>query len=94
MSSSTVATFDLTHIPLMNETKILRPLASNSENSNDWPCFVLTDAVILHKDGKRLANPLLIDTDGPYIVRGKLEVEKEQRHRMCTCLSSTSSTTI
>lgn len=84
VSNSTVATFDLSHASWMDETRVLQPLSSNSEDSNDWPCFVLKDAVVLHKDGKRLANPLLIDTEGPFIVRGKLEVDREQRHRKYT----------
>jgi hypothetical protein len=47
-------------------------------SSNKWPCYVLTDATVYLKDGKRPANPLL--PNQPWVVRGRLEVDpKEQR---------------
>ena len=83
ISNSTVATFDNSHVNLIDETTVLARLASDKEDSDNWPCFVLTDATILHKDGKRLANPLFVDTEGPFIIRGNLELEKNDPSRMC-----------
>jgi hypothetical protein len=45
---------------------------------NDWPCYVLTDATIYLKDGKTLANPLLVYVHGLMVVRGFLEEPKKE----------------
>ncbi|MDA4133702.1 MAG: hypothetical protein OK454_11360, partial [Thaumarchaeota archaeon] len=67
---------------------------ADSLNSDDWPCFVLTDAVVYDKDGS-VASLLQLDLRGPFIARGKLEVEETdlQRHRESSprfCLSAAS----
>jgi len=41
--------------------------------SDDWPCYVLTDAAIYRNDGVTLANPLFVHLEGPVLVRGYLE---------------------
>jgi hypothetical protein len=65
----------------MNEGSVLKPTPKN-QKSDDWSCFVLRDAVVYHQDRQRLANPLLVQDQGPFIIRGKLEVaEKEQGRR-------------
>ncbi|OAA67030.1 hypothetical protein SPI_01606 [Niveomyces insectorum RCEF 264] len=58
------------------ETNVLKPVDS-SVNNDEWPIFVLTDAVVYRPDGVTMANALLVDHEGPFIVRGKLEVEDE-----------------
>jgi hypothetical protein len=58
-----------------NELDVLRPVAVGSNHDN-WPCFVLKDAVIFDEDGE-LANLLHAEIDGPLTVRGQLEVDKE-----------------
>ncbi|KAK1775806.1 hypothetical protein QBC45DRAFT_382603 [Copromyces sp. CBS 386.78] len=55
------------------ELAILKPVTPGSPDES-WPYFaVLADATIYQKDGKTLANPLHVDLEGPFIVRGKLE---------------------
>lgn len=55
------------------ELAILKPVTPGTSDDL-WPYFaVLTDATIYQKDGKTLANPLHVDLEGPFIVRGKLE---------------------
>ncbi|KAI1415230.1 hypothetical protein F5Y13DRAFT_157007 [Hypoxylon sp. FL1857] len=75
-SNSTVATVDEAAIQYYKEESVLKPV-SNRAHTDDWPCFLLTDATIYHKDGT-LANLLHVDLEGPLIVRGKLEIEKDQ----------------
>lgn len=77
-SDSTVASVDLTNIEYVPELSVLKPAPS----SNDLPTFVLDDAVIYRKgtNGKlEVANVCNVKLDGPFIVRGKLEVEDEHR---------------
>ncbi|KAJ8108723.1 hypothetical protein ONZ43_g6340 [Nemania bipapillata] len=57
------------------ETSVLKPV-SPSTHSDDWPCFLLSDATVHHRDGS-LANQLHVDLEGPFVVRGKLELEKD-----------------
>lgn len=55
------------------ELAILKPVTPGTSDDL-WPYFaVLTDATIYQKDGKTVANPLHVDLEGPFIVRGKLE---------------------
>ncbi|OIW29944.1 hypothetical protein CONLIGDRAFT_714399 [Coniochaeta ligniaria NRRL 30616] len=83
VSNSTVATVDSSRTRWRPETDFLKPLPEKMlSNSDEWPCFVLTDATVYLKDGKRPANPLL--PDGPFVVRGRLEVDgKEKEQRKC-----------
>ncbi|KAL1881150.1 hypothetical protein VTK73DRAFT_4597 [Phialemonium thermophilum] len=80
VSNSTVATFDSTQTQWASESSILKSLTPADEDPDGWPCFVLADAVILHKDRKRLANPLFVDTEGPFVVRGVVEFDEGLRH--------------
>ncbi|KAI0392614.1 hypothetical protein F5Y17DRAFT_435594 [Xylariaceae sp. FL0594] len=57
------------------ESSILKPVAPDS-HSDDWPCFLLSDASVHRRDGS-LVNQLHVDLEGPFIVRGRLEVEKD-----------------
>jgi hypothetical protein len=84
VSNSTVATFDDSHVPYVPELSILKGLAADNEDSDDWPIFRLSEAVILYSDGRRLANPLFVEGEGPFIIQGKLEVDEDQHE--CTCV--------
>lgn len=84
VSNSTVATFDESHVRYVPENEILRPIDAGDEDYNEWWCFYLTEAVVLRKDGKTLANPLLVNSEGPFIIRGKLVIRKADRP--CTCV--------
>ncbi len=55
---------------------MLKPVSKETDD-DEWPCFVLKDAVIYHKDGVRIANPLLVDMEGPFIVRGYLNIDEK-----------------
>ncbi|KAI0490548.1 hypothetical protein F4859DRAFT_458358 [Xylaria cf. heliscus] len=57
------------------ETSVLKPV-SPSTNTDDWPCFLLSDATV-HLPNGVLANQLEVDLFGPYIIRGRLELEKD-----------------
>jgi hypothetical protein len=61
-----------------NEEEVLQPVSVET-HPDDWPCFVLEDAVVYKKDGLLLGNLLHAETDGPLIVRGSLEVDKDFR---------------
>ncbi|KAI0840024.1 hypothetical protein F5Y06DRAFT_263394 [Hypoxylon sp. FL0890] len=75
-SNSTVATVDEAAIRYYKEESILKPV-SGRVHPDDWPCFLLNDATIYHKDGT-LANLLHVDLEGPLVVRGKVEIERDQ----------------
>ncbi|KAK4241434.1 hypothetical protein C8A03DRAFT_12313 [Achaetomium macrosporum] len=60
------------HIRYSKESFILKKAVRQGPD-NEWPCYVLTDATIYRKDGKALANPLLVNVQGPVVVRGFLE---------------------
>lgn len=76
LSNSTAATVDETAIPYFKESSVLKkvPLATHSD---EWPCFFLVDATIYDKHG-RMANQLSVDLDGPFVIRGKLALDKDQ----------------
>lgn len=76
LSNSTVATIDQSVIQFYKEESILKG-APTRAHTDDWPCFELTDATVYHRDGT-LANLLHVDLEGPFIVRGRLQIEKDQ----------------
>ncbi|KAI0205110.1 hypothetical protein F4808DRAFT_410542 [Astrocystis sublimbata] len=57
------------------EASVLKPV-SPSAHTDDWPCFLLSNATVHFPDGN-MANQLEVDVLGPYVVRGKLELEKD-----------------
>ncbi|KAI1798952.1 hypothetical protein F4811DRAFT_546288 [Daldinia bambusicola] len=75
-SDSTVRTVDEMALEYYREDSVLKPVSARV-HTDDWPCFLLTSATVFHKDGS-LANLLHVDLEGPLIVRGKLEIEKDQ----------------
>lgn len=76
-SNSTVATVDDSDIRWATELSILKPAAQNTPD-DELPCYVLTDAAIYHKDGRTLANPLLVHLQGPMVVRGFFEIGDDE----------------
>ena len=87
-SDSTVATVDELALRLKKESAMLKPVSKDSDD-DEWPCFVLKDAVIYHKDGVRIANPLLVDIEGPFIVRGLLTIDEDDLEPLRMFPSST-----
>ncbi|KAI0011217.1 hypothetical protein F4779DRAFT_574754 [Xylariaceae sp. FL0662B] len=75
-SASTVATVDESTIIYYKESAVLKPV-STRVHPDDWPCFLLADATVYHRDGT-LANLLHVDLEGPFIVRGRVEIERDQ----------------
>ncbi|KAK3308042.1 uncharacterized protein B0T15DRAFT_508558 [Chaetomium strumarium] len=67
------------HIRYSKESSMLRK-APQDVPVDEIPSYVLTDASIYQKDGKSLANPLLINVQGPVMVRGFLEEVEEKWH--------------
>ncbi|KAK3296892.1 uncharacterized protein B0H64DRAFT_113059 [Chaetomium fimeti] len=76
-STSTTAELDRAQIRWAKESSVLRPTPRDMPD-NDWPCYVLTDATIYRKDGRTVANPLLVHVQGSLIVRGLLEVDEDK----------------
>lgn len=62
------------HIP---ESNILKP-KDPTKIEDEWPIFVLSDAIVYRPDGVTMANAVLVAQEGPCIVRGRLEVEDEE----------------
>lgn len=65
-------------IECFDEDDVLLPISQPS-HPDDWPCFVLQDAVVVDKDGN-LANLLNAEIDGPLFVKGYLEEDKKLKH--------------
>ena len=81
-SDSSVATVDEGRISYFKETAILHKKKAGLDPTK-WPTFVLNDVTVYRQDGKTLANALYAELDGPFIVRGKLDIEgaKQAQHR-------------
>lgn len=80
-STSTVATVDQDPSSWTEELKVLKPYKPGILD-NDWPMFILDDAVIYEKGGKTLGNPLLVHKVGPMVIRGTLEVTEEDEQNV------------
>ncbi|KJR80714.1 uncharacterized protein SPSK_05026 [Sporothrix schenckii 1099-18] len=59
------------------ESSILKP-KDPTLVEDDWPIFVLSDAIVYRPDGVTLANAVLVAQEGPCIVRGRLEVDDKE----------------
>lgn len=57
-------------------SQALHPLAPGDDDYNEWPCFLLEDAVVYNKE-KQATNLLDVATSGPLIVEGRLHFEEE-----------------
>lgn len=79
-SDSTVASIDRTHVTYLQETSVLK--STKSTYSDDWPIFELKDAVVYRKskDGQLvIANVCNVDLEGPFVIRGKLDIDVDQK---------------
>lgn len=65
-------------ISYLDESLVLKSVTDIAD-ADEWPCFLLEDATIYCKDGETMGNLLDAELDGPYRVRGRLEMEKENR---------------
>ncbi|KAI1437522.1 hypothetical protein GGR50DRAFT_77837 [Xylaria sp. CBS 124048] len=75
VSSSTVATIDQETVRFYKESSILKPVDPEL-HCDDWPCFLLLDATVYRRDGT-IVNQLHVDLEGPFVVRGRLELEMD-----------------
>ena len=77
-STSTVATVDEDALRFQNESSVLRPAYPPDESqSENWPCFLLEDATVYNSRGE-IANLLHADSEGPFVIRGRLNIEPDQ----------------
>ncbi|ROW02000.1 hypothetical protein VMCG_05651 [Cytospora schulzeri] len=63
-------------VALLAETSVLK--STKSTYSDDWPIFELKDAVVYRKskDGRLvIANVCNVDLEGPFVIRGKLDID-------------------
>ncbi|KFY77935.1 hypothetical protein V499_02804 [Pseudogymnoascus sp. VKM F-103] len=63
----------------LSEEEVLQPV-SKTIGSDDWPIYLLQDAVVYGKDGETLANLLHTELEGPFSIRGKLVVDRDYHH--------------
>ncbi|CAK7204048.1 hypothetical protein SEUCBS139899_006799 [Sporothrix eucalyptigena] len=59
------------------ESAVLKPKDPTAVE-DDWPIFVLNDAIVYRPDGVTMANAILVAKEGPCTVRGRLEVEDKE----------------
>lgn len=81
-SNSTVASVDLQHVHYLDELSVLKPV--QNVDHDDWPIFVLSEAIIYRKtqNGQlEQANACNVDLEGPFIIRGKLEVDMSEDYQ-------------
>ncbi|KAI0196620.1 hypothetical protein EV127DRAFT_476678 [Xylaria flabelliformis] len=74
-ASASAAVLDNQDVRHYKEASILKPV-SPSTHTDNWPCFLLSNATVHRHDGS-LANQLEVDLEGPFIIRGRLELEKD-----------------
>ena len=84
-SKSTLLSIDEDNTVYLKETDVLKPV-SPRVHSDDWPCFLLTDVTVYHPSGA-MANLLHVDLEGPFLMRGRLEIDKDQEeYRQSACI--------
>ena len=86
MSTSTVATVDENRSIWSKERDVLKPCQADIDD-NEWPVYVLSDAVVYEKDGKTMGNPLFVNKVGPMVIRGRLEIEDDEEQAISACRS-------
>jgi hypothetical protein len=65
---------------VIDEEDILLP-SIEDQPPDDWPCYILENAVVYNEDGKTHANLLHAELNGPFTIRGSLKVPKQFRSR-------------
>ncbi|KAF4998516.1 hypothetical protein FGRMN_3135 [Fusarium graminum] len=75
-STSSVDTVDENRVPWLQEKNVLRYQHGGIDPET---CFELRDAMVLNKDGHTLENALDVATRGPYIIRGTLMIDDDQK---------------
>lgn len=57
-------------------SQVIKPLAPNDIDFNNWPCYLLEDAIAVDKHGQ-YTNLLEVASKGPLIIEGRLNFEEE-----------------
>lgn len=65
---------------VLSEEEVLQS-APRVDNTDDWPIYLLTNAVVYGKDPETPVNLLHAELDGPFTVRGQLRVEAKNKGR-------------
>ncbi|KAK3326319.1 hypothetical protein B0H66DRAFT_617285 [Apodospora peruviana] len=84
-SNSAVATVEELHHRYLKETNVLKPTSPNTPD-NEWPCYVLTDAMVYRSDCKTPANPLHVHLEGPMVIRGTLQIDEADTEIMANLI--------
>ncbi|KAM0346100.1 hypothetical protein ACHAPU_005865 [Fusarium lateritium] len=78
-STSSVDTVDENRVSWLQEKSVLRYQHGGIDPET---CFELRDAVVLNKDGYTLENALDVAARGPYIIRGTLMIDDDQKRHL------------
>jgi hypothetical protein len=68
----------------LKETDVLKRIPEKLRFADEeWTEFELYDAVVYEKDGKTMANALEVESRGPFIIRGRLEIMEMDQEKRC-----------
>lgn len=64
----------------VDETRVLKPVRNAAVgNSDNWPIFKLKECVVYKSDRKTIVSLLEAELEGPFIVRGLLQIDKKTK---------------
>jgi hypothetical protein len=84
-SDSSVATVHEAKLSWQKEKAVLRKKDPDLD-TDEWPIFLLNDATVYKKDRRTLANALEMDFEGPFVVRGRLDMDLKEQGSHCEYL--------
>jgi hypothetical protein len=61
----------------LGEEEVLRPVEEDLDPDN-WPLILLEDAIVCRSDGVTPVNLLHAELEGPFTVRGKVTIDRDQ----------------
>lgn len=61
---------------LLQVSQVVRPLEADDTDYNDWPCYLLEEAVIYDRRGAH-TSLLEVATKGPLTIEGRLSFEED-----------------
>lgn len=62
----------------IDEKLVLRPVVVDAD-PDGYPCFELRDAIVYSRNGKRMANLLVAELEGPFTIQGTLRLNKTHK---------------
>jgi len=66
----------LAHAYLPDHVVLKKTDISMADSSDDWTTFDLEDAIVLDAHGNNMENGLLVETRGPFVIRGCLRIDR------------------